>query len=85
MDHLNFSYIMLIPKREAPESVGDYRPIALLNGPLTIMTKILANCLALKLQLVQEEQTGFIAARNIFDEIAIVHEVIHQSKKDEVE
>lgn len=54
----------------------------MLNSPFKIVAKILVNRLTPNVQeLVGKEQTSFIAGRNIFDGIAIAHEVIHQSKK----
>lgn len=62
LDRLNFSFIMLIPKMEAPECIGDYRPMALLNSPFKIVAKILVNRLTPNVQeLVGKEQTSFIA------------------------
>lgn len=49
LDHLNFFYITLIPKREIAESVRDYRPVSLLNSQFKIVAKMLANRLVPKL------------------------------------
>jgi hypothetical protein len=40
---LNSSFITLIPKTLAPETVNDYRPISLLNCVLKVLTKLLAD------------------------------------------
>jgi hypothetical protein len=37
------SYITLIPKNEGPITTSYYRPISLLNCPLKLLTKVLAN------------------------------------------
>jgi hypothetical protein len=42
---INGSYIILVPKKENPQKVGDYRPISLLNNSMKILTKLLANWL----------------------------------------
>jgi hypothetical protein len=39
---INSSVIALIPKKENPEKVDDYRPISLLNYSLKCITKVLA-------------------------------------------
>lgn len=43
LESLNYGYVTLIPKNNAPETVIDYRPITLLNCCLKLITKILAN------------------------------------------
>lgn len=43
---ISYSQIILIPKKEGPRGVGDYRSIALLNNSLKIISKILTNRLA---------------------------------------
>jgi hypothetical protein len=40
---INYSYITLVPKRENPETVNDFRPISLLNSSMKIITKLLSN------------------------------------------
>jgi exonuclease III len=39
---INSSYITLVPKVDSPASVGDFRPISLLNSSIKLITKILA-------------------------------------------
>lgn len=40
---INHSYITLVPKKQYPKNITDFRPISLLNTSLKIITKILAN------------------------------------------
>lgn len=47
LERTNFSQIVLIAKKEALSTSGDYRPIALLNSSLKIVSKILTNRLIL--------------------------------------
>ena len=43
MDRLNRAYIILIPKVEGVERIGDFRPISLSNSIYLIIAKVLAN------------------------------------------
>lgn len=40
---INNSHIVLIPKKDGPQTVSDYRPISLLNTSLKLLTKLLVN------------------------------------------
>jgi hypothetical protein len=42
LDCLNESFITLVPKKNNPETVNDFRPISLLNSSIKLLTKILA-------------------------------------------
>ena len=65
---INSSYITLVPKKDNPEHVSDSRPISLLNSSIKIITKILANRFQSKaLQVIHENQFGFIKGRTIHD------------------
>jgi len=68
---INSSFIALIPKKENPEHVDDYRPISLLNYSLKCITKTLSSRLQkVILQLVHTNQYGFIKGRTIQDCLA---------------
>lgn len=45
---INSSYITLVPKKDNPEGVNDFRPISLLNSSLKVISKLLANRLQRK-------------------------------------
>lgn len=65
---INSSYITLVPKKDNPESVNDFRPISLLNSSMKIITKLHANRLQNHaLQVVHENQYGFIKRKTIQD------------------
>jgi hypothetical protein len=85
MDSINDSYVTLIPKHSSPASVGDYRPISLLNTSVKVLTKLLANRLQLVItKLVHQNQYGFLKARTIQDCLAWDFEYIslcHKSGK----
>lgn len=46
LERLNYSQAILIPKEGSPQTVDQYRPIALLNGSFKIVSKVLANRLS---------------------------------------
>jgi retron-type reverse transcriptase len=76
---INFSYITLVPKKDNPENVNDFRPIYLLNSSMKIITKILSNRLQRKaLKVVHENQYGFIKGRTIKDCLGRAFEYLHQ-------
>lgn len=78
---INVGYINFIPKITSPETPNDYRPIALLNCCLKVITKLLANHLQkLILKIIHRNQYGFIRGRTIQDCLAWAFEFIHQCK-----
>lgn len=63
---LNTSYIILIPQKDHPLTLSDYRPISLIHAIQRIFSKILANRLQGRVQeMVDASQTGFIKNRQI--------------------
>lgn len=85
---INSSLIALIPKKENPETVDDYRPISLLNYSLKCITKLLSTRIqSVILQLVHKNQYGFIKGRTIQDCLAWAFQFLHlchKSKKEVV-
>jgi hypothetical protein len=52
---INHSYITLVPKKDNPETVHDFRPISLLNSSPKMISKLLASRLQpVALQVVHE-------------------------------
>lgn len=82
LQSINESFITLVPKIQNPITVNDFRPISLLNCSLKVITKLLADRLQSKtLQLVHQNQYGFIKSHSIQECLAWCFEYIHQCKQ----
>jgi hypothetical protein len=85
MGLLNSAYITLLPKVENVSHVKDFRPIRLMHSFAKIVTKLLANRLASRLQLmVSPNQTAFIKKRFILDNFILVQQTtkfLHQQRE----
>ena len=77
---LNSANVVLLPKKDAPGSPLDYRPISLMHSIAKILCKLLANRLAPELDsLVSLSQSAFIKKRCIQDNFLYVHNVIREA------
>nr|GEX60237.1 RNA-directed DNA polymerase, eukaryota [Tanacetum cinerariifolium] len=71
----NSSFVALIPKVTDAEFVNDYRPISLIGSVYKVVTKIMANRLALVVaDIVSDSQSAFVAKRQILDGPFILNE-----------
>ncbi|GJW95508.1 RNA-directed DNA polymerase, eukaryota [Tanacetum coccineum] len=78
----NSSFIALIPKVTDAKFVTDFRPISLIGCVYKVVTKVLANRLALVISgLVSDTQSAFIANRQILDGPFILNEVLNWCKR----
>jgi hypothetical protein len=73
--------IMLISKKDNPETMRDLWPISLCNVIYKIISKVLANRLKPLLQkCISHEQSAFVENRSIIDNVMAAHEIIHHMK-----
>ncbi|KAH1081557.1 hypothetical protein J1N35_021318 [Gossypium stocksii] len=81
---LNNTLIVLIPKFQNPETFGHFRPISLCLVLYKLTMKVIANRFKFIFpKIIAPEQAGFIAGRNINDNIIIAQEVIHSMRYQE--
>ena len=82
LENINGSYITLVPKKQNPETVNDFRPISLTNTCLKFITKLVANRFQdVIMDCIHDNQYGFIRSRTIQDCLAWSFEYIHQCKQ----
>jgi hypothetical protein len=80
---VNEANIILLPKREVSDTIDKFRPISLINSFMKIITKILANRLALRMnEIVSTAQNAFIQKRSIHDNFLYVQRVIRKLHKN---
>jgi hypothetical protein len=81
---LNTAYITLLPKKVDVEQPKDFRSISLMHSFAKLVTKLLANCLAARLQeMVSSNQSAFVKGRFIQDNFMLVQQTarfLHQQR-----
>ncbi|KAA3472337.1 Retrovirus-related Pol polyprotein LINE-1 [Gossypium australe] len=78
---LNNTLIVLIPQKGSPEDFSQFRPIILCFVLYKLVMKVITNRFKVIFpRLISQEQAGFIAGRNIFDNIILAQEVIHSMR-----
>ena len=70
---LGATFIALIPKREGPISIKDFRPISLIGNLYKILAKVLANRLRKVLpEITSENQGAFVDGHHILDIVLLL-------------
>lgn len=77
-NNYNLKTIVLIPKTNNADTVEQFRPIALANFKFKVISKVLADRLAVLMpHIISKEQRGFIKGRNIKDCIFLASEAVN--------
>ena len=81
-EFLNRTHIVLIPKIQGSETLGNYGPISLCNTIYKVITKIIVARLRPHLEkIISPLQTAFVPGRKGIDNAIIVQEIIHTLSK----
>ncbi|CAJ2637088.1 unnamed protein product [Trifolium pratense] len=76
------SFIALIPKKDHPQVLSDYRPICLVSSLYKILSKVLAARLKKVLgKLISKVQSAFLPNRQILDGVLVVNELLDLAKR----
>ncbi|GAU13743.1 hypothetical protein TSUD_82520 [Trifolium subterraneum] len=76
------SFLALIPKKDHPQVLSDYRPICLVSSLYKILSKVLAGRLKKVLgKLISKVQSAFLPNRQILDAVLVINELIDLAKR----
>lgn len=78
LPNINSNNIVLIPKSENADTIGQFRPISFANFQFKIITKVMADRLArVAPKIISANQRGFISGRSITDCICVASEAVN--------
>lgn len=78
---MNYTHIVLIPKKNDPKQMLDYRPISLGDFVSRVLSKVLANRLMHILpNVIFNAQSAFVLDRFIPDNTIVAYELLHRMR-----
>ncbi|XP_075675168.1 uncharacterized protein LOC142644435 [Castanea sativa] len=78
---MNYTHIILIPKKKEPQYISDYFPINLGNVVSRLFSKVLANHIKLILpNIISDAQSAFVPDRLITDNTTVAFELLHRMR-----
>lgn len=81
LKELNYSFIVLLPKKENPVSVTDFRSISLSNVAYKVIAKLLVSQLRPVLpKLISGSQATFVLGQSIQENSVLAQELCHSMK-----
>ena len=78
---MNYTHIVLIPKKNEPTYIANFRPISLENVISRIVSKVMANRLKFILpNVISDNQSAFVPGRQITDNTFVAFEILHRMR-----
>ena len=78
LSKMNFTHILLIPKKKEPQSMSDYHPISLSDVISRLVSKVLANKVKTILPYtISDAQSAFVLDKLITDNTSVAYEMLH--------
>ena len=78
---MNYTHIVLVPKKNGPQYITEYRAISLVNVISRLISKVLANRVKSTLPcIISDAQSAFVPGRLISDNTTVAFEMVHRMR-----